>query len=267
MSTGAAKTYELIESDLVEDGTVLRLALARPPANVLSMAMVEELGSALEEHRRLRGLRLVLLRGAGSHFSYGASVEEHRRDQAPAMLATFHDFLRRLAAYPVPTAALVEGKCLGGGFELVLCCHFLFAAAGASFACPEIKLGVFPPLLATLGPQRLGSLVAERLLLTGGALDAETAGRLGLLTAVFDGGEDAEAALLGWYRRTLRPLSAHALRQATHAAREASGMLAALERSLAAAERHYVDRVVSSHDGNEGIEAFLDKRRPEWRDE
>lgn len=266
MSAGTAKTYGLVASALVEDGTVLRLVLDQPPANVLTMAMVRELGDALEEHRRRPGLRLVLLRGAGANFSYGASVEEHRRDQAPAMLAAFHEFLRRLAAYPVPTAALVEGKCLGGGFELVLCCHFLFAAAGSSFACPEIKLGVFPPLLATLGPHRLGSLVAERLLLTGEALDAAAAERLGLLTGLFDG-DDAEAALLDWYRRTLRPLSAHALRQATHAAREASGMLAALERSLAAAERHYVDQVVASHDGNEGIEAFLAKRKPEWRDE
>jgi len=259
-------SYQLIDADLLEDGTLLRLTLDQPPGNVLTTAMARELGDALEKHRELPSLRLVVLRGAGKHFCFGASIEEHRRDQVADMLATFHAFLRRLVAYPVPTAALVEGKCLGGGFELVLCCQFLFARAGAGFACPEIKLGVFPPLLAALGSHRLGSLMAERLLLTGGDLDTAAAERLGLLTALFDADGDAEAALLEWYRRTLRPLSAFALRQATQAIREASGLLQALAEPLAGAERRYVDEVVASHDGNEGIEAFLAKRRPEWRD-
>jgi cyclohexa-1,5-dienecarbonyl-CoA hydratase len=262
----SAEKYQQIETALGEEGTVLFLTLRRPPANVLSTAMVRELGEALEEHREVPALRLVVIRGSGAHFSYGASVEEHRRDLAPAMLATFHGFLRRLAAYPVPTAALVDGKCLGGGFELALTCHLLFATARASFACPEIKLGVYPPLLASLGPHRLGGLVAERLLLTGGPLDAAEAGRLGLLTALFDAADGAEEALLAWYRRTLRPLSAFALRQATRAVRESSGLLTALDEGLAAAERLYVEKVITSHDGNEGIEAFLAKRQPVWRD-
>lgn len=267
MTAGTATgTYERIETALREEGTVLFLTLSQPPANVLSMAMVRELGDALEEHRGHTSLRLVVIRGSGANFSYGASVEEHRRDEAPAMLATFHDFLRCLAAYPVPTAALVDGRCLGGGFELALACHFLFATARASFACPEIKLGVYPPLLASWGPHRLGGLVAERLLLTGGPLDAAEAERLGLLAALFDGEDDAEDALLAWYRRTLQPLSAFALRQATRATRESSGLLAVLDQGLAEAERRYVEEVIASHDGNEGIEAFLTKRKPVWRD-
>lgn len=265
MSTETAAPDRLIAAELVEDGTVLRLTLDRPPANVLSMAMVGELGAALEEHRGRPELRLVVLQGAGKHFSFGASVEEHRRDQALAMLANFHAFIRRLAAYPVPTAALVDGQCLGGGFEAALTCHFLFATPRARFACPEIKLGVFPPVLAALGHRRFGGLVTERLLLTGEAMDAATAERLGFLTALFDG-DDAGERLLEWYRRTLRPLSAYALRQSTRAAREASGLLADLDRALEAAERLYVDAVVPSHDGNEGLEAFLAKRPPEWRD-
>lgn len=266
MSTKTATRSRLVSAELLEGGTLLRLVLDRPPANVLTMAMTGELGAALEEHRGRKELRLVVLRGAGRHFSFGASVEEHRRDEAPAMLATFHDFIRRLAAYPVPTAALVDGKCLGGGFEVALACHFLFATARASFACPEIKLGVFPPVLATLGHHRFGGLVTDRLVLTGEPLDAATAGRLGFLTALFDDADAADGELLDWYRRTLRPLSAYALRQATRASHEASGLLPALDRSLAAAERLYLDEVVTSHDGNEGIAAFLAKRPPEWRD-
>ncbi|MCP3962546.1 MAG: cyclohexa-1,5-dienecarbonyl-CoA hydratase [bacterium] len=254
-----------VTASLLEDGTVLRLVLDEPPGNVLTMAMVAELGEALEAHRGHQSLRLVLLRGAGRHFSFGASVEEHRREMAPDMLRGFHRLLRELAAYPVPTAALVEGSCLGGGFELALCCHFLFAAEGARFGCPEIKLGVYPPLLAAVGSQRLGSLVAERLLLTGETLDAAAAERLGFLAApVADA--DLEEVALAWYRKRLRPLSAFALRQGTRAVRSASGFLATLESSLEAAEQQYLGEVLASHDGNEGIEAFLEKRPPVWSD-
>ncbi len=256
--------FHTIDVRLDADGQVLWLRLNQPKANVLTMEMVAELDAVLEAYRDRRELRLVVLRGAGGQFSYGASVEEHRKELAPAMLEGFHRFIRRLAGYPVPTAALVEGRCLGGGFEVALVCHFLFATANARFACPEIKLGVYPPVLAAIGDRRLGGLVSERLLLTGGELDAEEAERLGLLTSRFEAGEDPETALLAWYRRELEPLSAFALRQGARATRVASGFLEALDRGLAASERQYVDEVLASHDGNEGVEAFLAKRPPRW---
>ncbi len=266
MSVAAAATYRTIETRLDAGGGVLWLVLARPKGNVLTMEMVGELGSALEAHRDLKGLKLVVLRGAGGEFSFGASVEEHRKEKAPAMLAGFHRFIRQLAACPVPTAALVEGSCLGGGFEVAICCHFLLATAGARFGCPEIKLGVFPPVLAAVGAGRLGALLAERLLLTGDTLSAEDLHRLGLATALVAVHESPREALLAWYRKRLEPLSAFALRQATAAARAGSGWLEALDRALDATEKLYLERLLPSHDGNEGIEAFLEKRPPEWTD-
>jgi cyclohexa-1,5-dienecarbonyl-CoA hydratase len=259
----APRTYRTIRADLLEDGTVLRLVLDRPKGNVLTSEMMGELVGALEVHESDRHLRLVVLRGAGGTFSYGASVEEHRKALAPAMLAQFHDLARRVASYPVPTAALVEGRCLGGAFELVLCCHFVFAARSAVFACPEIKLGVFPPVLAVLGPRRLGAPLAERMLLTGEEAGAESLARTGFVTSLLDDGADPEAAVLAWYREKLGALSAFALRQASRAARSGSDDLGEL---LSAAERHYVRTVLESHDGNEGIEAFLARRPPVWED-
>ena len=253
-----------VHVELLEDGTLLRLTLDKPKGNVLDTAMMRELQAALAAHREEGALRLVVLRGAGGHFSFGASVEEHRREQAPAMLSTFHRFVRELAAYPVPVAALVEGRCLGGAFEVALCCHLVFATPGAVFACPEIKLAVFPPVLAAIGHLRLGGALAERLLLTGEDLDAATAQRAGVVAAVLEG--DVDEAMVGWYRRTLRPLSAFALRQATRASRTGSGLLAALDAPLQAIEQQYVDQVLPSADGNEGIEAFLQRRPPQWKD-
>lgn len=261
-------TYQTLQVALIEDGTVLRILLDKPKGNVLDSGVMNEISDALEAHRNHEALRLVVLRGAGGNFSYGASVEEHVKDRAPGMLAAFHRLVRRLAAFPVPSAALVEGQCLGGGFELVLICNFLFATPNARFACPEIKLGVFPPVLAAIGADRFGSYAAERLLLTGEAVTADEAARLGWITRVLEGqgpDGDPEEDLLAWYRATLAGLSAFSLRQSTEAIRGATGWLARLDETLARTEAQYVDEILSSHDGNEGIEAFLERRKPTWR--
>jgi cyclohexa-1,5-dienecarbonyl-CoA hydratase len=253
-----------VQSAVLAEGGVLRLLLDQPRANILSTAMMGEIGGALDSHEGDTRLKLVVLRGAGGNFSYGASVSEHRREAAPAMLAGFHDLVRRVARFPVPVAALVEGRCLGGAFELALATHFVFATGETVFGCPEIRLGVIPPVLSVLGHHRLGGALAEQMLLTGREIDAARARSCGLVVDVLPGGEDPEAWLLAWFRETLAPLSAFSLREATRAARQGSGLLASLGEPLAAAERRYLDHLLPSHDGNEGIEAFLAKRPPVW---
>jgi cyclohexa-1,5-dienecarbonyl-CoA hydratase len=254
-----------VRAELAEGGRVLRLVLDAPKGNVLTMATMSELRDALAAHATDAGLKMVLLRGAGGSFSLGASVAEHRAESAPAMLEAFGDLLRDVVAYPVPVAALVEGRCLGGAFELVLACHLVFATRNAVMACPEVKLGVVPPALAVLGPLRMGGALSERLLLTGADLGAVAAARAGLVAEIVPD-TDPEAAVLDWYRKTLAPLSAFALREATFAAREASGIRAAVRGPLSAAVRRYLQRLLPSRDANEGIEAFLEKRAPHWVD-
>ncbi|HUK63533.1 MAG TPA: enoyl-CoA hydratase/isomerase family protein [Dongiaceae bacterium] len=263
---GALARFERLRADRIEDGAVLRVVLDHPKGNVLSSAMMREIAAALAAHRDDPHLKLVFLRGAGGHFSFGASIEEHRRDTVGPMLREFHAFVRDLAACPVPVAALVEGRCLGGAFEMALVCHFVLAAADARFGCPEIRLGVFPPVLAAVGGTRLPAAIAERLVLTGEELDGRTLASHGLVTRVFEPGADPETALIAWYHETLAPLSAYALRVAVRAARDGSGLIAALGAPLDAAERRYLDRLPGSHDGNEGIEAFLERRPARWRD-
>lgn len=254
----------IVNASLIEEGTLLRIILDRPKGNVLTMQMMQALSQALSAYDN-PNLRMVMIRGAGRHFSFGASVEEHRKEQAPAMLAAFHAMIRQVASCPVPVAALVQGSCLGGAFELILACHLVFATADASFGCPEIRLGVFPPVLAAIGHQRLGGPLAERLILTGATIDAAAAERAGLVSAIFSG-EDPERDMLEWYRKNIRPHSAFSLRQANRVARIGSGIAAALQEPLERIERQYVEQVLSSHDGNEGIAAFIERRPPSWRD-
>lgn len=246
------------------DGKVLWLELRAGKGNVLAGAVLDELIAHLRNHQDDPRLRCAVITGAGHHFSFGASVEEHQRDQAAAMLATFHAAIRAVASFPLPVVAAVQGKCLGGAFEVALACHMVLAAPTAQFACPEIKLGVFPPVLAVLGPLRLGSALSERLLLTGAEIGAQAAAQCGFAEIL---SEDAfEAAVLSWVERNFAGLSGYSLRVATAAARRTTAMQAALGLDLDAAEERYLQQLLPSHDGNEGIAAFLARRSPQWSD-
>ena len=258
---------ESVAVDRVCNGEVARVAFSGDKGNVLTMALLEKLDATLADLAGDRHLKLVILEGAGKHFSVGASIEEHDRDHAAAMLSRFHGFVRRLATFPAPTAAVVRGKCLGGAFELALACNFVIAARAAAFACPEITLGVFPPVLAALGSLRLGAAWAERLTLTGEEIDAEVARALGFVTEVVPDGTDALEHAIAWYEKKLARKSAFALRQALAAVRIGSGVDDRVTTTLARIEKRYVDHVVPSFDGNEGIAAFLTKRDPRWRNE
>ena len=254
---------ERVSAELLESGTLLRLVLDSAPGNILTSGLIEQLERALTAHENERSLRMVVLQGAGGQFSWGASVEEHRRAAAPAMLRAMSRLVRHVARYPVPVAALIEGRCLGGGFELALACQLIFTTPDALMGCPEIKLGVFPPVLAALGPSRLGGALSTRLVLTGESLTAADARACGFSTAVFDG-PDPFARFTDWYRKGPARLSAAALRTAAQAVRVGSAPI--LGARLEELEQLYLDRVLTSHDGNEGIEAFLARRAPVWED-
>ena len=182
------------------------------------------------------------------------------------LLVALHTAARGLALNPVPVAALIEGRALGGALELAICCHFIFATHDARLGCPEIKLGVLPPLFAVAAPARFGGALTERLTLTGEEIDTATAEQAGWLTQRFAAGASAEDSMRAWYRQHLEPLSAFAIREATRAIRIRSPLAAALGQPLDDSERDYMERVATSHDGNEGIDAFLEKRPPRWLD-
>jgi cyclohexa-1,5-dienecarbonyl-CoA hydratase len=255
----------IVNATLLEDGTLLRLVLDKPKGNILTLEMMQAISKELDAQSDNQHLRAVVIRGAGKHFSFGASVEEHQKDQAPSMLAGFHEMIRKIVKYPVPVVALVEGSCLGGAFELILACHMVFATPTAVLGCPEIKLGVLPPVLAAIGAKRLGGPLAERMILTGDTINAATAEKSGMVSTVFSG-ENPDEEMMEWYRKNLRPLSAFAIRQNTRVARIGSGLFAAVEEPLDRIERQYVDEVVASHDGNEGIQSFIERRKPSWKD-
>jgi cyclohexa-1,5-dienecarbonyl-CoA hydratase len=115
-----------IISELLNNGQVLRLTLNAPKGNILSTQMMMELQTEFENIEQQSQIKLLQFTGSGDHFSFGASVPEHKREEAPDMLKRFHQLFYTLMDLNIPTAVLISGKCLGGGMELALMCNFLF---------------------------------------------------------------------------------------------------------------------------------------------
>jgi len=221
--------------------------------------MIAALDGALLAHRANGKLRGVLLDAEGPNFSFGASVEEHLPAQCAQMLASLHTLIIAMIEFPAPILVAVRGQCLGGGLEVALAGSLIFASPDAQFGQPEIKLGVFAPAASVLLPYRVNQPMAEDLLFSGRPIGAEEARAAGLVHTVF---ADPETAALAYFNDHLAGMSASSLACALAAAR--APMIRDVRQRLAEVERLYLDRLMATRDANEGLTAFLAKRRPQW---
>ncbi|HUO84819.1 MAG TPA: enoyl-CoA hydratase/isomerase family protein [Thermoanaerobaculia bacterium] len=239
--------------------TLYRVTLNDPPLNILDIEMLEELREALRQVENDRPLLLITAAGEKA-FSAGASVQDHIGERVRTMLGSFHDCFRILHRLDVVTVAAVRGVALGGGCELALAADFILCSDRAKFGQPEIHLGVFPPVAAWQLSRQLPSRKGLELFLAGDPIDARTAEGLGLVNAVFpiDG---FDRGVEEWLGRLLRH-SASSLRLAKKAFRIASAD--DFEEKLAATERFYLDELMTTSDAAEGLNAFLEKRKPIW---
>lgn len=241
-----------------KDGAVVRWVLNAPRANLLDNDMVEALRGAASDVGA--GVKAVVVEGAGEHFSYGASVHEHRPGEIEAALPRFHALFCDLLDLARPLVAVVRGNCLGGGLELAAFCNWIFASPDARFGLPEIRLGVFAPLGSIVLRERVGRPVAEMLCVTGRVLGADEALEAGLVDGV---AEEPDAAADAWIEANLLPHSAAALHHAIRAVR--APLAGGFRRDLAAVEKLYLEDLMRTEDAREGIEAFLAKRKPQWK--
>ncbi len=255
-------TERPLKSWLEHNGQVLRLQLAKPNANIIDAAMIQALSADLESHAGGQRLMAVVLDAQGRNFSFGASVEEHLPEQCAAMLKKLHALILQMIEYPVPIIAAVHGQCLGGGLEVACAANFIFAAPDAHFGQPEISLAVFAPAASCLLPERMGQSQAEMLLLSGRSLDSDQARQTGLVDEI---GNDPSQDALAWIENNLLGKSAASLRFAVSAARH--DYITRIKEKLHAVETLYLDKLMQTNDPVEGLNAFLEKRKPVWEND
>jgi cyclohexa-1,5-dienecarbonyl-CoA hydratase len=242
---------------------VARISFARPPLNIFNIAMMREIGDALNVCVDKRDLAAIVFDATeGSRaFSAGVAVEEHVPATVFQMLDSFHNIFRVLNQISRPAIAVVDGAALGGGCELVAACDLVIASDRAKFGQPEIKLGVFPPVAAVLLPRIIGEKRAREMVLLGEIIDATEAMRLGLVNYVVPAGDLGTKTMAVLTK--LRELSASSLAITRSALDLGAGQ--SFELALKKAEDLYLNELVKTGDASEGLQSFMEKRKPEWR--
>lgn len=255
MSTPAFIRYRV-------DYDVARLTLARPPLNILTIEMMQEIAAVLDDAIERTSLKVFLIEGDGKAFCAGVDIADHVGERVKPMLEAFHGVFRRLRRLPCATVAAVRGAALGGGAELATFCDVVLAGENATFGQPEIKAGVFPPVAALHYPRRIGVARTLGLILSGDVLPATEAMRIGLVDRLVPAERFADAVEAQIAR--FRAHSAPVLHLAKRAVVDAHGL--DFDLALPMLEDAYRYELMTLADAEEGLRAFAEKRAPIWRD-
>jgi methylglutaconyl-CoA hydratase len=255
---------ERVELDV--DAGVARVWLSRPDVrNAFDQQMVTELRRVLDELALSDTVRVVVLGGRGKVFCAGADLEwmkavanlgpEENAREARALA----DLFFALDSLPKPVVARVHGAALGGGTGLVATSDLALAAAGTRFGFTEVRLGLIPAVISPYAVRKIGESAARELFLTGERFDAMKAREIGLVRAVVPEDELDEA---------LEERVGQLLQAGPRALAEAKALIRAVsEQGLDEVRPHTVERLAAlraSPEGQEGLKAFLEKRKPDW---
>jgi methylglutaconyl-CoA hydratase len=240
------------------DQDLLRITLARPDRrNAFDADVIRELSEAFVGVGRARA---VLLSGEGASFCAGADVDWMRAsaglsvDENIADANAMRQMFEAIDGCPAPVVARVQGHALGGGAGLVAVADIAIASSDTAFAFSEVKLGIIPAVISPFALAKIGGANARRYFVTGERFDAETALRIGLVSEVADGLDAAVDRVIG----ELRSAAPRAARWAKRLVRE---------RPEGGETARWIAERRTSDEGQEGLRAFLEKRRPTWRPE
>jgi cyclohexa-1,5-dienecarbonyl-CoA hydratase len=262
---GAAPRYfsfQYIYLQITE--TVARLTLNRPPYNVLTKDMMDEIAKAIESLHEQPGIRALVIQASKecTAFSAGVAVEDSRPDRAFQTLEAFQRVFNSMLEISKPVVTVVNGPAIGGGCELAALGDMIVATPKARFAQPEIRLGVYPPLAAVILPYAIGHKRSLEMILTGEPLSATEAARLGLVNRLVpeDKLEEEVEKVLG--RVTAQ--SAPVLEMAKKVLYQTIGL--PLSEALRKSADIYLNQLMDLSDAQEGLRAAVEQRKPVWKD-
>ena len=255
----------------IDERGVRTLTLDRPEVhNAFDDALIADLTSVLDAAADESGLRAVVLTGAGASFSAGADLEWMRRMAAAGERENAADALRLarlmrcLNFLPVPTIARINGHAFGGGVGLIACCDVTVAVDTAKFGTTEARLGLAPAVISPYVTRRVGAVWSRRLFTTGERFDASRAQTIGLVQQVV-AEADLDASIEAILDDLLRS-GPKAARACKALAQDMGGEDRKRQRSVDERTARLIARLRTSREGQEGIAAFLEKRRPDWSD-
>lgn len=244
-----------------QDGPLARVTFTHPPLNVFDFPMMDELQQALQDLQQRPEISAVIISGGERAFSAGVDVAVHTPEQIQTMFQKFHGLMLALVKFPKVTIAQVHGVCLGGGAELAMLCDMCFTAEKAKWGFPEITLGCYPPVACTALAALVGQKRAADLIFTGRTFSGEEAAAWGLANEAHP-----ESELQEIVQETLDRLFKLSPAALAHAKKAFYGWDSIhLDKGLARAEKIYIEELMQTEDAKEGIQAWLEKRKPEWK--
>jgi len=254
------KDYANITFEIKDDTAYL--TINRPPVNVLNIAAMKDMNDAITSLIGNTDVKILVITGTGEKaFSAGVDVSDHTEDKVEEMIQVFHDIFRNMAKLDQVTVAAVKGLTLGGGCEVAIFCDLIFAADNLKIGQPEIKLAVLPPIALLVMPQFIGMRRASDLLLTGKIIESSEALDIGLVNKVVP--LDSFETELEEFLKPIKELSFIGLKYSKKGMY--LGLTADFLSRLEQIEKIYLDDLMSTADAHEGLQAFLEKRPPVWK--
>ena len=241
--------------------TIARITLNHAPYNVLTVPMMTEMAQCIESLNGRNDIKAIVVGSSQKTFSAGISLEDSKPDRVFQTLEAFNRVFSAIREISKPLIMVVNGPAIGAGSELVAFGDMVIATSSAKFAQPEVKLGVFPPFAAVMLPQLIGPKKTYELILTGEALSAEEALRLGFVNKVVPESEldSAVKAILA----KIAEFSGPVLEVAKKVIGSSIGL--PLDEAMKKSQNIYLNELMNLQDVQEGLRAVLEKRKPVWK--
>jgi len=243
------------------EGNFARITLNRPEHNLLHEAMLRELATGIEEAGALSEVKLIVLDSACKVFSGGIDLGEYTHQRVFQVLDAFEAAFIAMLEISKPVLVVVNGPAVGGGSELAAIGDVVVATPRAKFAQPEVTIGMFPPLAATILPHLIGPKQALELVLTGETVTAERALELGMVNRVVP--EDKLAATVSQLAGQIAAQSGPVLAMAKRAV--LGGMGKSLRDALHQSIHIFLNELYGLEDSQEGLCAVVERRKPQWK--
>ncbi len=251
---------------LVIEDHIATLTINSPPANALSTTILKDLETQLDQIEKEDTVKAVILTGEGRFFSAGADIKEFTSLQAASDYESLakmgQKLFSRMERFHIPIIAAIHGASLGGGLELALACHIRLVTKTAKLGLPEITLGIIPGFAGTQRlPQFVGSPKAYEMILTGDTVTGEEAVQLGLANRAVD-----DEQLLSEARNLAKKIATKSKPAITRIMELIPYTKVASFQAGTDREAEAFGEVFGNEDATEGIQAFIEKRKPKFKD-
>ena len=251
--------YQFLKIEKSTD--LVTVTLDRPPGNLLNVEFIEELNEVMLGLRGERSLEVLVIRGSQKSFSDGLDLNDLVTGRTHRLLQVYMRLFETLRMMDVVEVAVVEGRALGAGFEVALGCNLFVASESATFALPEIRMGLFPPLATGVLPRIAPRRKAMEWILTGNDITAAELHHHGVINRLLSNTNFEEE--LNRFVAELTDKSTPVLALAKRAQFEA--YYSTFPDAMSRAQSLFLRELMDLEDSHEGVRASLEGREPEWK--